>query len=132
MNWTEEEYRALARTQAGGASRRLPEAKPSKYRNQKVTVDGYLFDSKKEAARYNELLLLQKAGRCTLDQVHPVYPLRVNGILCGDYTADFLWTDTATGKQETEDVKSKASKTEAYQLRKKLVEAIYGITILET
>lgn len=33
-----------------------------KYNNRKIEVDGMVFDSKKEASRYEELLLLQKAG----------------------------------------------------------------------
>lgn len=34
----------------------------TKYNNKKVTVNGQVFDSKKEARRYKELLLLEKAG----------------------------------------------------------------------
>lgn len=34
----------------------------SKYRNKKIEVDGISFDSKKEARRYKELLLLEQAG----------------------------------------------------------------------
>lgn len=33
-----------------------------KYNNRKIEVDGMVFDSRKEASRYEELLLLQKAG----------------------------------------------------------------------
>ena len=34
----------------------------SKYNSKKTVVDGQTFDSKKEARRYQELLLLEKAG----------------------------------------------------------------------
>ena len=37
----------------------------SKYFNKKVNINGEQFDSKKEAKRYQELLLLQKAGKIT-------------------------------------------------------------------
>lgn len=37
----------------------------SKYRSQKTTVDGIEFDSKKEANRYRELVLLERAGLIT-------------------------------------------------------------------
>jgi hypothetical protein len=37
----------------------------------------------------------------------------------------------ATGEQVTEDVKSKATKTAVYQLKKKLVKALYGVDIVE-
>lgn len=36
-----------------------------KYHNKKTVVDGRTFDSKKEAERYDELLLLQRAGAIT-------------------------------------------------------------------
>lgn len=36
-----------------------------KYNNKKIEVDGMTFDSKKEANRYKELSLLQKAGEIT-------------------------------------------------------------------
>lgn len=35
----------------------------SKYGNKKVTIDGITFDSKKEARRYTELKLLERAGK---------------------------------------------------------------------
>jgi len=34
----------------------------SKYNSKKTTIDGILFQSKKEAERYTELKLLEKAG----------------------------------------------------------------------
>ncbi len=37
----------------------------SKMRNEKVTIDGITFDSKKEAARYQELKLMLRAGAIT-------------------------------------------------------------------
>ena len=40
----------------------LPDNKQSKYKNKKVTVNGKVFDSKKEAQRYQELKLLEKSG----------------------------------------------------------------------
>ena len=33
-----------------------------KYNNKKVTVDGIVFDSKREASRYSELIMQQRAG----------------------------------------------------------------------
>ena len=35
----------------------------SKYGSRKTIVDGISFDSKKEASRYRELLLLERAGK---------------------------------------------------------------------
>ena len=38
-------------------------AKWNKYKAKKVEINGEVFDSKKEANRYQELLLLQRAGK---------------------------------------------------------------------
>src|SRR5512147_2151704 len=92
-------------------------AKPSKYRAQKITVDGYVFDSKKEAARYQELRLLEKAGKVELLAVHEVYPLRVNGTVVAEYELDFRWFDKATHGEVHEDVKSPATRTPVYRLK---------------
>lgn len=35
----------------------------SKYNSSKIKIDGILFDSRKEAARYRELMLLRRAGQ---------------------------------------------------------------------
>lgn len=51
----------------------------------KVKLDGFTFDSKLEAARYQQLLLLQKAGKIAELEVHPKYEL-VAGV---KYTPDF-------------------------------------------
>jgi len=47
-----------------------------KYRNVKMQLDGYTFDSKAEARRYGELKLLQEAGEITDLVVHPVFVLQ--------------------------------------------------------
>ena len=104
---------------------------PQKFRNTKVPFDGYVFDSKRECSRYQELRLLEKAKQGELQEVHQEFTIRVNGVFIGLYHDDFTWLDFSTGQVRYEDVKSKATKTEAYQLRKKLVEAIYGIEIVE-
>jgi hypothetical protein len=49
----------------------------------------------------------------------------------GRYTADFAYIDCQTGQRVIEDTKSTATATEAYRLRKKHVEAQYGITVRE-
>lgn len=48
----------------------------SKYHNEPVTVDGYRFDSKAEAARYQELRLLEKAGYIANLRLQPQYLLQ--------------------------------------------------------
>lgn len=46
-----------------------------KYGNKKVTVDGIKFDSKKEADRYTELKLLEKAGKIHGLELQKVFEL---------------------------------------------------------
>lgn len=102
----------------------------SKYRAKPTTVDGIRFASKKEASRYLELCLLQKAGEISLLQLQPAFVLEVSGTKVGRYVADFSYRDKKTGKIVYEDVKG--FKTPVYRLKKKLVKAQYGIDILET
>ena len=46
-----------------------------KYRNKKVTIDGIVFDSTREARRYQELKLLQKAGKIESLELQKVFEL---------------------------------------------------------
>ena len=105
----------------------------SKYRNVPTVVDGKRFASKKEGRRYAQLLLMLKAGEIDDLECHPVYHLDVNGTRVGKYTADFRYKDKRYDWAViVEDVKSSASRTTAYMLRKRLVKAIHGVTIKET
>lgn len=106
--------------------------KPAKYRNRKVTVDGITFDSKREAARHAELVLLERAGEIRELKRQPVFELHgAKGTKVGRFTPDFEYVDAATGARVVEDVKSKASRTTAYMLRKRIFEAEYGIHLTE-
>lgn len=105
----------------------------NKFHAKKVTVDGIEFDSCKEANRYAELRLLQRAGKISnlcLQEEFELIPK------CGrerpaKYHADFSYIDIATGKKVVEDVKSRATKTPDYILRRKLMNWRYGIEIQE-
>ena len=61
-------------------------------------------------------------------ELHPVFPLMVNGVKIGRYTADFKYINDE-GKTIIEDVKSKVTKTRDYILRKKIL-ATYNPPIL--
>lgn len=100
----------------------------NKYRAIKAVVDGITFDSKKEARRYGQLKLLARAGKISELKLQPRFDLIVNGCKCGFYKADFEYIED--GKRVVEDVKG--MKTPIYNLKKKLVKAIYGIDIFET
>ena len=103
-----------------------------------TTVDGISFPSKKEARRYQELRLLEKAGEIRELELQPKFPLYVPAQLgtsrvvqIGVYKADFRYRSGPRGVLVIEDVKSAGTKTTAYRLRKRMVEAIYGIQISE-
>ena len=112
--------------------------KQRKYRNQKVSLGDHTFDSKKEMNRFLELSLLQKAGeiedlRCQVKYV--LIPAqrdeKTNKLLereCA-YVADFAYL--RGGRLVVEDVKSKATKTQQYIIKRKLMLFRYGIRILE-
>lgn len=95
-----------------------------KYKN--VRTNG--FSSKREFARYQELKLLEKAGKIYLLKLQPRFPLRVNDQLICTYVGDFQYEENARGVVED----CKGYRTPIFKLKAKLMKAIYGITILET
>lgn len=106
--------------------------KRSKYNAKRVVVDGHTFDSKKEAQRYHELKLMERAGQIRGLQLQPEYELEAKrGGKIGVYRADFLYIDHTLGGDllVVEDVKG--FKTPLYRWKKKHVEAQYGIQIRE-
>jgi hypothetical protein len=107
----------------------MPKARSSsKYGNVKTTVDGIVFHSKREAARWGQLRLLEKAGvvRDLTRQVR--IRIEIAGMKVCDYIADFVyWED---GHKIVEDCKG--FQTDVYKLKKKLLRAAHGITIRET
>jgi hypothetical protein len=97
----------------------------SKYHAVKVRLDGHCFDSKAEAAKYSELLLLQGAGLIRNLEVHPVYELipafthSGKRILATRYEADFCYYDEALGVTVVLDVKG--VETAVFKLKRKLL-----------
>jgi hypothetical protein len=102
---------------------------PSKYRNRKCEVDGIAFDSRKEAARWVELLALESAGAIQALRRQVRIPLVVNGVRVAVYVADFVYV--AGGRRVIEDVKSAFTrKLPVYRLKKKIL-AAQGVEITE-
>ena len=101
----------------------------NKYGARKTIVDGITFDSKREAIRYQELKLLERAGEIKDLELQPKYILqpkyRKNGKSIREiaYIADFRYFDTRHNKLVVEDVKG--VKTEVYRLKKKIAEYVY-------
>lgn len=124
-----------------------------KYGNRKTrTFDGILHDSRKEAARWQQLTMLERAG--------VIYDLKrqVQFVLIPDqreqstdvyqkgprkgqpkegkllerkvvYVADFVYTDTKTGEKVVED--TKGVKTKDYIIKRKAMLFFHGIRIKE-
>jgi Protein of unknown function (DUF1064) len=105
------------------------EVKPSKYGNKVVFVDGIRFASKLEARRYRTLQRLQAAGMISGLECQPVFPLVINGVTVARYIADFRYI--RDGQMITEDCKSPATITPVYKLKKRLVEVLHGVQIVE-
>lgn len=99
-----------------------------KYGAKPVTIDGIRFASTKEGNRFAELKLLARAGEITSLQLQPVFEYRIRNQPIFKYVADFAYF-TREGQQIIEDVKG--VRTPLYKLKKKIIEAEYGITIME-
>ena len=106
----------------------------SKYRNKKVVVDGIVFDSKKEARRYTELLLLERAGAIRELRRQVKFELipsqRYDGKVVErpcSYVADFVYREK--GNLIVED--TKGLKTRDYIIKRKLMLYLCGIRIRE-
>jgi hypothetical protein len=106
--------------------------KPHKYGAKATTLDGIRFASIAESRRYAELLLLQKAGEIECLELQPRFPIIVKGITVATYIGDFRYR-VVKGMRGSltvvEDVKG--VRTPVYQLKKKLVRALYDIAITE-
>lgn len=106
------------------------EAKPSKYRSQKVIMDGIKFDSQKEARKYCELKLLKKAGEIRDFELQPEFilqegyrdPRTGKWVRPIKYKADFkiIYPD---GRKVIID--TKGYRTKVYQMKKKMLLSRY-------
>jgi hypothetical protein len=93
-------------------------------------IQGRRFDSKAEGARYVHLRLLERGGFIDGLECQPKFEIHAfGGKLVSVYRGDFSYWDRATGTRTIEDVKGHP--TPLYKLKRKLVEAEYGVTILE-
>lgn len=120
-----------------------------KYKNVKAkSKDGKLFDSTKERNRYEELILMQKAGMIhglELQKKFVLIPAQREPDTIGArggkhkgkvieretvYIADFTYY-TKDGELVVEDVKSPATKTPQYRIKKKLLLYVHGIRVTE-
>jgi hypothetical protein len=123
----------------------------SKYYSIKTRAsDGIVFDSKKEARRWEQLLLLQKAGKIVelrrqvkYELIPAQYRIEARYSKSGkrlkdhkrlierkvEYIADFVYTDAGTGETFVED--TKGVRTKDYTIKRKLMLLVHGIQIKE-
>ena len=99
----------------------------NKYRNKKVIVEDYVFDSIQESKRYKELKLLLRAGQISNLELQPHFLLQDSFMKNGktyrkiEYIADLKYTEN--GKTIVEDVKG--MQTDVFKLKHKLFEKKY-------
>ena len=122
----------------------------NKYGSKKVEVDGIVFDSKKEAKRYQELLLLEKAGEImdlrrqvkyvlipaqyeTIERYSKTGKRLKDSKRCIEkecsYYADFTYFDVNIDTLVVED--TKGMRTKDYIIKRKLLLFVHGIRIKE-
>ena len=108
----------------------------SKFHNTPTETKGITFQSAKEARRFDELLLMLKAGTITDLKLQVNFTLqegfttpegkRIRPII---YKADFTYR--RSGVLVVEDVKTKPTRTEKYLIKKKMLRDKFGIEITE-
>lgn len=108
-----------------------PMRRGNKFNAVATVIDGVRFDSKKEAGRYVDLKLLQRAGKIsglTVDKKLLRYPFVVNGIKVCTYVADFRYVEN--GVEVIEDVKGNATAgLSMFKAKKALMKACYNIDV---
>lgn len=106
-----------------------------KYGAKKVVVDGIRFDSKREAKRWSDLLILERAGEITnLERQVPIGLMGQNAPIMTDsgkqvrrYIADFRYQDK-NGVTVIED--AKGFPTEGYKIKRAILAAM-GVEVRE-
>ena len=99
----------------------------NKYKNKKIVIDRYVFDSIAEGKRYRELSLLEKAGEIHNLELQPKFLLQESFKKNGktyraiNYVADFKYIKDS--KTIVEDVKG--IQTDVFKLKHKIFEKKY-------
>ncbi|MEJ0096188.1 MAG: DUF1064 domain-containing protein [Methylocella sp.] len=96
------------------------------------TVDGIVFASGREAKRYSQLKIMERAGEITHLTLQPAFVAYIGGVKFCTYTADFSYFRNGLDLMIVEDVKSSGTRIDpAYRLRKKAAEMYHGIHVTE-
>lgn len=110
--------------------------KENKYHNKWVIIDGIKFQSEKEGKRWQELKLMERAGKITglSRQLRIEIVPKTKLHRARYYVADFVYFDKEQGKTIYEDVKG-LKKGLAYQmftLKRDILYWRHGIEVTET
>jgi hypothetical protein len=137
-----EKYRRIALAQMGGRKKppkiteEIPPGKGGKYHAVKETRGAITFDSRKEARRYDALVVMLRCGEIEDLRVQPEFTLieayttpEGEKIRAMRYRADFSYRKQ--GQLIVEDVKSAATRTRVYLDKRKLMREKYGIDVVE-
>ncbi len=104
----------------------------SKYGNKKITAFGLKFDSRGEYQRYTFLKDAENRGLISNLKCQVPFKIDVNGMHICKYIADFTYLKKDSLELIIEDFKSEFTrKNPIYRLKKKLMEASFGIIIRE-
>lgn len=120
----------------------------SKYNSQKTKRGAIVFDSKREAERYDELMIMLRAGEIGNLKLQPTFTLQESymtpegeRIRAIKYVADFSYVKMVEEHDDiasqytpvlvVEDVKSKATRTPQYLMKRKMMQERFGITVQE-
>ena len=112
----------------------ITKAKKSKYRAEKVEIDGIKFDSRRESERYIVLKHLERIGAINELRLQVPFELQPKFVIAGEtiraikYIADFVYKDK-DGNIVVED--SKGYRTKEYLLKKKMFEYKFNLKIME-
>lgn len=100
----------------------------TKYHARRTFVDGIWFASAREAKRYAELKLLERAGKIRDLALQPIFRLHAaGGAYVASYRADFTYkTDTETVVED-----AKGFRTPLYKLKRKWLKLEHGIDVRE-
>jgi len=104
----------------------------NKYRAVRTEIDNITFASKKEAARYQELRFLEKAGEIKDLRLQVPFKFQLNGVHICKYLADFVFKERKNGYwiEVVEDTKGRA--TRDYRIKKRMMKAFFAIDVRES
>lgn len=133
LNMSAAEFRSYIKSEGNRFNLAEKVTKKNKFNAKKTKIDGIEYDSKWEAQKGIELKRKEEAGLIKDLKRQVVFELQEEFINNQGkkfrpitYIADFMYFDCETGKTVVMDTKSKATRTDAYMIKRKLFEYKYS------